>query len=108
VIDKVLNPGIVGVTGRRDAEFPAGVIPEQFAGPIGIIKWRISQDKIGFEVFVSVIEERTFVVPFDVGAVNTLNGKVEFGQAPGGLVGFLTVNRNQVGGVQISAVGFLL
>jgi len=37
---------------------------------------------------VGVIKEERFVIPFDVGAVYALNGKVEFGQTPGGLVGF--------------------
>ena len=56
---------------------------------------------------MGVVEERAFVVPFNVRAIDTLNGKIEFRQTPGGLVGFLTVNRNQVGGIQTYTVGFL-
>ena len=54
-----------------------------------------------------IVEKGAFIVPFDIGAVDPANGKVHFGKTPGGLVGLLPVNGDQVGGIEADAVAFL-
>ena len=54
-----------------------------------------------------VIEKRAFVVPLDIGAVDPANGQVHLGKTPGGLVGLLPVDGNQVGGIEADALAFL-
>lgn len=54
VMDKMLNPCVVGIVGRRCAVFPAEVFFEPVATPIGHIKRGIGQNKVGLEVFVLV------------------------------------------------------
>jgi hypothetical protein len=84
VIDVVLNPGKIGVAFWRDSEFPAGVFGQKFAFPVRIVKRRILEDEIGFQVFVQVVVEG--ISPFYTVVVYAADGEVHFAEAPGGLV----------------------
>jgi len=59
---------------------------------------------------VQVVEEGALIVPPDIRAVDPADGEVHFGEAPGGLVGLLTVDGDHVGRVNRDtvAVAFLL
>jgi len=102
VMDEVLDPGEVGVAGRRHTKLPANVFFEAFTAPIAVIERRIGEEEIGFEVLVRVIVERALAVPGDVG-LDATNGEVHLAEPPGGLIGFLAVDA-EVGAA--SAVGF--
>jgi len=41
VVDNVLNPGEVRVAGRRDTVFPAFVVAQALAAPVGNVERRI-------------------------------------------------------------------
>ena len=92
VVQEVLDPGVVGVSRRRGAEFPAAVLSQQFARPVGIVEGRIGDDEIGLEV----VEEGTFVVPLHLRAVDSAYGEVHLAKAPGGEVRFLAVDGDVV------------
>ena len=67
-----------------------------FAAPVADVERRVGDDEIGFQVFVRIVQERTFVVPFHLRAVDAADGEVHFRQPPGGLVAFLPVDGNIV------------
>lgn len=94
VVDEMLQPGEIGVARRRRAVLPACVAAQLLAAPVADVERRIGDDEIGFEVLVRVVQERAFVVPFDLRAVDAADGEVHFRQPPGGLVAFLSVNGN--------------
>ncbi len=96
MIEKMLNPGIVGIPCRRDTKFPAAIFSQKFSRPIAHIERRSRNDEIGFEVFVRIIEEGAFVVPFDLRAVDSPDREIYLGKAPDSLIAFLPVNRNVV------------
>jgi len=56
-MDKMLQPGIIGVTDRRQSVLPANVIAQLLAVPITHIERRVSQNEVGFEIRMAVIEE---------------------------------------------------
>src|SRR4030042_2332236 len=100
MIEEVLYPGIVCVIWRRrkflTQHTPACIITEQLTAPVAVIKWRISNDVICLQVFMHIIQKRTFVVTLYVAAVDMTDSKVHLGQSPGGLIALLPVNGNAV------------
>jgi hypothetical protein len=54
----MLDPGEIGVAGRRRAKDPALVVAQQLASPIGVVERRVGQHVIGLEVAVLVVVER--------------------------------------------------
>src|SRR3990172_5779024 len=90
-MNEMLHPRKVCISSGRNSEFPSYVIPQEFPFPVAVIKRRIRKDKIRFQLLMCVIQETSFVVPLDI-RINTPNGKVHLAQAPGGLVGFLSIN----------------
>ena len=91
VVPDVLQPGEVGVAGRRDAKAPARVLLQALAAPVGDVEGRVGEDGVGLEVGERVLVEAAFAVPADV-AVDAAHGKVHFCKPPGGVVGFLPVD----------------
>ena len=55
VMDKVLNPSVIGVVHRRNTVFPAGVFPHALPTPVAHIKGWIGENEIGLEVCVQVV-----------------------------------------------------
>ena len=92
-VSKVLKPGIIGITRRRYAVFPAAVVAQVFAAPIAYIKRRIGQDKIKFNIFVFKFVIQKGIAQLQLG-INAADGEVHSGQAQGRGVRFLPVNRN--------------
>ena len=88
VVEKVLNPGVVGVAHRRDAGLPARVVAEQVPRSIRNADRRLSEDVVGLEVLVLVVEERVGPRWAQVG-LDAADGEVHVGQLPGGRVGLL-------------------
>ena len=62
VVDHVLDPGVVGVAGGREAEFPAHVVHELFAAPRMVVKRGIGEDEVGLERGMEVIGKGIVVV----------------------------------------------
>ena len=93
---KVLDPGKVGIASWRRAELPAAITAKLVAAPIAIVERWIGNNVIGPEVFVGVVEERAFVVPFNLRAVDAANGEVHLGQPPGRLVALLSEDGNVI------------
>ena len=91
MMDEVLHPGKVGVPRRRDAVFPAFVVLEALAAPVGHIKRRICKDEVRLQVRVQVAMEGVGVLLAEV-ALNAANGQIHLGQPPGGVVRFLAVD----------------
>ena len=89
----MLNPGVVGVVHRRHPEFPAHVLPQVFAAPIAHVERRIGENEIGLEVGMQIRAEAVGVARAEIG-VNAANGEIHPRQFPGGVVGFLPVNRD--------------
>src|SRR5277367_1810041 len=83
MMNKVLDPGKIGVAGGRSAIFPANVFGEAGAAPIAIVEGWIGEDEIGFEVFVCVVVKGAFAVPGDIG-LDATNGEIHFAEAPSG------------------------
>lgn len=54
MVNHVLHPGEVGVVGGWKTVFPAGIRAEDVLPPIGLVKWRVRDYEIGFEVGVRV------------------------------------------------------
>ena len=96
MIEEVLDPGVVGVAGRRNAVLPASVCAQQLTGPIAVVKGGIGDYVIGFQVLMAVVQKRAFVIPEHLRTVNTPDRQIHPGQTPGGLVAFLPVNGNVV------------
>ena len=57
VVDKVLDPGVVGVADGRRAVAPAHVVGQQFSRPVRDVERRIGEDVVGLEVEVRVAQE---------------------------------------------------
>lgn len=102
VVDEVLNPGVVGVVGRRGAVFPAHVVAQPVAAPVGHVERRVGEDVVGLQVLVQVVVEAVGMMGAEVG-VNAPDGQVHLGQFPGGGVGFLAVDGDVA---QTAATGF--
>lgn len=91
MVDEVLDPCIVGVSGWRDAVFPAGILTQTVTTPVGIVERRVGHDEVGLEVFVQVRVEAVGLLGAEVG-INAADGEVHLGEAPGGEVGLLAVD----------------
>ena len=94
VKDEVLQPCEVGIACLWNTVFPAAIATELFTAPVAVVEGRIGYNVISFEVFMGVVEKGAFVVPFDLGAVDTANSEVNLCQTPSGLVALLTVDRD--------------
>ena len=70
VVRKVLQPGEVGIARRRCAVLPTVIAAQQRAAPITDVEWRVGDDEVGFQVFVSVVEKGAFVVLFHLRRIN--------------------------------------
>ena len=90
-MEDVLEPGIVGIAGRRDAVAPADILAQALAAPVGDVEGGIGEDEVGLQVREGVLVEAALVVPADVG-VDAPHGKVHPGQPPGGVVALLAVD----------------
>ena len=90
VVDYVLNPGEVGVSGGRDAISPTPVVLETVAAPVGNVERGIGEYVVGPEVGVAVVVEGIAVLYLSV--VYGAYGKVHLREPPGGVVGFLSVD----------------
>ena len=88
VVEKVLNPGVVGIAQRRDAVLPALVVTQQVSRPIRNVERRNGEDVVGFEVLVLGVEKRVGPRLAQVG-LDAADGEVHVGQLPGGRVGLL-------------------
>ena len=91
MVDEVLHPGEVGVARRRRAVGPALVVLQQLAAPVAVVERRIGEHVVGLEVGVTVVVEGVAVR--DLG-VDAADGEVHLGQAPGGVVRLLAVDRD--------------
>ena len=89
----MLNPCEISVVDRRHPEFPANVLPQVFAAPIAHVERRVGENEIGLEVGMQIRPEAIGVARAEIG-VNAANGEVHPRQFPGGVVGFLPVNRD--------------
>ena len=85
----MLDPGKVGVPGRRGAVLPAFVVFEQVAAPVAVVKGRIGQDIVGLEIGVQVAVEAVGMFLAEV-VLDLPYRQVHLGQPPGGVVGLLT------------------
>ena len=86
---KVLQPGIVGVAGRRHAVFPADIIAQMLAAPVADIERRIGKDEVGLQVFMLIGKKG--IAQLNAG-INAANSQVHLGQTQGGGVGFLAID----------------
>jgi hypothetical protein len=102
MIDEVLHLGEVGIGDWRHAVLPAAVVFEQVAAPIGVVEGRIGKDVVGLEVGVQVVVEAVGMFRAEV-ALDAANRQVHLRQPPGGVVGFLAVDRDVA---DAPAVGF--
>ena len=91
--EDVLQPSIVCVADRRRAIFPAGILAQPFAAPVGDVERRIGEDIIEPQVFQLVLVEAALVVPSDVG-VDAANREVHLAEPPRRVVALLTVDRD--------------
>ena len=91
VVDEVLDPGVVGVVRRRHAVFPAHVLFEALAAPIGHVEGRIGEDGVGLQILVQIVVEAVGLVGAEVG-VDAADGEVHPGQLPGGGGGLLAID----------------
>ena len=88
-----MPPLIADVVHRRHPKFPAHVLPQVFAAPVAHVERRVGEHEIGLEVGMQIRPEAVGVAQAEIG-VNAANGDVHPHQFPGGVVGFLPVNRN--------------
>src|SRR5699024_4232093 len=95
VVDHVLDPGKVGVAGRRHPVLPADVVLELLRAPARKVEGRIGHDVIGPQGGVEVVQEGVGGVLAQV-RLDAADGKVHLGQLPGGGVGVLAVYRDVV------------
>ena len=58
----MLYPGEVRIASGRSTVLPARILAQRFAAPVVIVKGRIREDEIGFQVFVRIILERAFAI----------------------------------------------
>src|SRR5690625_6937160 len=70
MIQEMLNPCVVGVAFGWNTIFPAAIVTGQVTTPITHIKRRIGNDIIGFQIGMSIIQKRAYVVQFNLGAFN--------------------------------------
>ncbi len=87
----VLHPGEVGVAHGWHAVFPALVLAQAFAAPVGDVERRIGEDEVGLEVRKAVVVEGVALLDLTLDAAD---GQVHLGQPPGGVVRLLAVNRD--------------
>ena len=102
MIDKVLDPGVVGVPHRWHAVLPALIIGQPLAAPVAHVEGRIGQQVVRLEILVEVVVESISRRRPQVG-VDAANGQIHLGQPPGGGVGLLTVDGDVA---NLPAVGF--
>ena len=91
VVNDMLHPGKVGVALGRGAILPALVIGEPLSAPVGDVEWGIGEDEVGLEVGMAVVVEAVSMgdLTFDAS-----DGEIHLGKAPGGVVRFLSVDRD--------------
>jgi len=73
VVDKVLHPREVGVSGWRDAELPSFVVFEALATPVAVVEGRIGQDIVSLEIGVQIAVKAVgvFLAEVPVDAANS-------------------------------------
>ena len=71
VVDHMLNPRIVGVTGGGRTKLPAHIVLQLFLSPVGEIKRRICHNEICFQRGVEVIKESVCLIRSEVGVDTT-------------------------------------
>ena len=71
VVDHMLNPRIVGVTGRGRTKLPTHIVLQLFLSPVGEIKRRICHNEICFQRGVEVIKESVCLIRSEVGVDTT-------------------------------------
>ena len=91
----MLEPGKVGVPGRRHPVLPPHVLPQLVRTPVREIKRRICHDEVGLELEVAVVKEGVGAELTQV-SVNAPDGKIHLGEFPSGWVGVLPIDRNAV------------
>ncbi len=93
----MLNPGEVRVTDRQNPVLPTNILPPVFTSPVAVVERWIGDDKIRLDVLGEVIPEGVPMLRTEV-PVNCRDGKVHLRQPPGGVIGFLPVDRHTVWG----------
>ena len=81
----------LALPGGRRAELPALVVAQALAAPVGDVEGRVGEDEVGLQVGVAVVVEGVAVGDL---AVDAADGQVHLGEAPGGVVRLLAVDRD--------------
>ena len=66
-MDKVLDPGVVGIAGRRRAVEPTHIVLKQLARPIGVIEERVRKDIVSLEIRMKIAQESVSCLNAEVG-----------------------------------------
>ena len=93
VVNHVLNPCVVGITGRRRSVLPANIILQFVLSPVRQIKRRVCHNEIRTKIGMKVIKERISLIRTEV-CINATNRHIHLRHFPGIRIGFLTINGN--------------
>src|SRR6266849_6409544 len=91
-MDKVLDPGEVGVPDRRCSIPPADVVAQQTALPVTDVERRIGEDEISAQIRVKVAPKRIRVFAAQV-RFDAADGEVHLTQLPRGRIRLLPEDR---------------
>ena len=93
VVDHVLNPCVVGITGRRCSVLPANIVLQFILSPVGQIERRVCHNEIRTKIGMKVIKECVSLIRAEV-CINATNRHIHLCHLPSIRIGFLTINRN--------------
>ena len=89
----MLNPCVVGITGRRRSVLPTDIVQQFILSPVGQIERRVCHNEICTKIGMEVIKERVSLIRAEV-CINATNRHIHLCHLPGICIGFLTINGN--------------
>ena len=91
----MLDPGVVGVVGRRDAVLPARVL--DVARPVLDVEWRVRHHEVHLDIGVLVAGEGVAPAGAETLVLDAVDGEVHLRQPPGLLDRLLAEDRDVLG-----------
>ena len=89
----MLNPCVVGITGRRRSVLPTDIVQQFILSPVGQIERRICHNEICTKISMKVIKKCVSLIRAEV-CINATNRHIHLCHLPGICIGFLTINGN--------------
>ena len=95
MIQHVLHPRKVCISGRGSAVDPAGIILQLLSAPVFQVEWRICHNKICFQIGVLVVQKAVCILFAEIKS-ESADHHIHRRQTPGCRIGFLSIDGNSI------------